>query len=392
MNILFKKLTFLKKSAAFLVGGMLTVSPVLAQPPVPDTMANPLAQVLIIIIAVLAVAIGILANVVNGAASVFRQKMRKDREAAVNDGNLPKFLLVLFFLVGGSAFIPVIAQGVSTVAPAVDSSINGLTPFVFYLLITVIGVEIIIMLALIYQLKFLMGLEKVRVVKLEKEAPAFSQKLQVWWEKINASKSIEQEADIDLKHDYDGIRELDNAVPPWWRWAFIFTIVFGLGYLWRYHVAKSAPLQKEEFVIAMQKAETEKAEYLKNAGEKVDENTVAMLDGNAIAAGKSLFTQNCIACHGPDGQGGPVGPNLSDEYWLHGGKISEIFKSIKYGWQEKGMRSWKEDFSPLQMAQLSSFVTSLKGVKLPNPREPQGDLYVEVADSSSMAVKEITAK
>ncbi len=392
MNIFFKKPVLHKKNIILLLAGILFVSPVLAQPPAPDTMSNPLAQVLVIIIAVLAVAIGILANVVNGAASVFREKMRKEREAGSNEGSLPKALLILFFLIGGGSFFPVMAQAVNAVAPAADDTINGLTPFVFYLLITVIGVEIIIMLALIYQLKFLMGLEKARVIKLEKEEPSFSQKLQVWWEKINASKSMEQEADIDLNHDYDGIRELDNTVPPWWRWAFIFTIVFGLGYLWRYHVAKSAPLQKEEFVIAMQKAEKEKEEYLKIAGDKVDESTVAMLDANGVAAGKSLFSQNCIACHGPDGQGGAVGPNLSDEYWIHGGKLSDIFKSIKYGWQEKGMRSWKEDFSPVQMAQLTSFVKSLKGSKLLNPREPQGELYVEVPDSSNLAVKQITAK
>jgi cytochrome c oxidase cbb3-type subunit III len=392
MNNFFKKSVLHKKNIILLLAGILFVSPVLAQPPVPDTMANPLAQVLVIIIAVLAVAIGILANVVNGAASVFREKMKKERETSGNAGNLPKAILVFIFLIGSGFLLPVTAQTVSAVAPAGDTTINGLTPFVFYLLITVIGVEIIIMLALIYQLKFLMGLEKVRVIKLEKDEPSFSQKVQVWWEKINASKSIEQEADIDLQHDYDGIRELDNKVPPWWRWAFIFTIVFGLGYLWRYHVAKSAPLQKEEFVMAMQEAEKEKEEYLKIAGDKVDESTVAMLDANGVAAGKSLFSQNCIACHGPDGQGGAVGPNLSDEYWIHGGKLNDIFKSIKYGWQEKGMRSWKEDFSPVQMAQLSSFIMNLKGVKLPNPREPQGELYIEVADSSTSAVKENIVK
>ena len=108
-----------------------------------------------------------------------------------------------------------------------------------------------------------------------------------------------------------------------------------------------------------------------------------------IAAGHSLFKQNCIACHGTEGQGAAVGPNLSDEYWIHGGTINNIFKSIKYGWQEKGMRSWKDDFSPVQMAQLSSYVKSLKGLKLPNPREPQGELFIEDVkpDSTSKATK-----
>ncbi|MES2774809.1 MAG: cbb3-type cytochrome c oxidase N-terminal domain-containing protein [Bacteroidota bacterium] len=395
MNILFRKYHFLRKTLLLLVTSLLSL-PALAQPPVRDTLNNPLAQVLVIIIGVLAVAIGILANVVNGAASVFREKMRKEKAEASAAASIPKVLSLLILGALCIAGSPAMAQQATTsAAPVINASVNGLTPFSFYLLVTVIGVEILIMLALTYQLKFLMGLEKVRVAKPEAEAgPAFSEKLQAFWDKLNQSKSMEQEADIDLNHDYDGIRELDNKVPPWWRWVFIFTIVFGAAYLWRYHVGKTAPLQNEEFTIDMARAELEKAAYLKMAGSKVDESTIVMLDENGVLSGKAIFSQNCIACHGPEGQGGTVGPNLADDYWIHGGKISDVFKTIKYGWQEKGMRSWKDDFNPEQMAQLSSFVKSLKGAKLPNPKEPQGELFVEMAgiDSSKIAISESPEK
>jgi len=165
--------------------------------------------------------------------------------------------------------------------------------------------------------------------------------------------------------------------------GFIFFIVFGMGYLWRYHVAKSAPLQIEEFTIAMEKAEEEKAAYLAKSANLVDETTVKMMDEAGVASGKSLFTQNCVACHGPEGQGAAVGPNLSDTYWLHGGSVQDVFKSIKYGWPDKGMRSWKDDLSPMQMAQLASFVRSLQGSNPANPKEAQGELYAESADAKT---------
>ena len=122
----------------------------------------------------------------------------------------------------------------------------------------------------------------------------------------------------------------------------------------------------------MKEAEEAKAAYLAKSANNVDENSVTMLDAGAIASSKELFSANCIACHGTAGEGNTVGPNLTDNYWIHGGDIKDVFKSIKYGWVEKGMRSWKDDFSPMQMAQLASFVKSLKGTNPPNAKAPQG--------------------
>ena len=126
-------------------------------------------------------------------------------------------------------------------------------------------------------------------------------------------------------------------------------------------------------------------------GNNIDENTVVLLSGVDIDAGKGLYVANCSACHGDKGQGG-VGPNFADEYWIHGGSISDVFKSIKYGWVDKGMKPWKDDFSPKQIAQLTSYVESFKGTNPPNPKDKQGDLYVEkstnsvVVDSTKMEI------
>ncbi len=354
-------------------------SPVFAQgPPQPTALENPLAQVLLILMVLLALAIGILANVVNSAASVFREKMRDERKAAKSTSQpLSAILLTI-----GAMLLSVTGMAQDTAAaPVVNDSINGLSPMTFYAMIAVIALEIIVMIAMVYMLKWLMGIEKKRIAVVAVEEVPFGVKVNSWWNKLNKSISIEREKDIDLNHDYDGIRELDNSIPPWWLFGFVFFIVFGFGYLYRYHVAKSAPLQLEELQIAMEKAEVEKQAYLKLTASNVDESSVQSLDADGITAGKALFTQNCIACHGQEGGGNAVGPNLTDTYWLHGGDIKDVFKTIKYGWPDKGMRSWKEDFSPMQIAQLASFVKSLHGTNPANGKEPQGELYNEAGDA-----------
>ena len=138
--------------------------------------------------------------------------------------------------------------------------------------------------------------------------------------------------------------------------------------------------------MAMQEAEEQRAVYLAKAKNNVDENTVTQLmDASDLDAGKKIFTTMCAACHAADG-GGTVGPNLTDDYWLHGGGIKNVFKTITYGWPDKGMKSWKDDYSALQIQQIASYVLSLHGTKPATPKEPQGTLYKEsdapAADSS----------
>jgi cytochrome c oxidase cbb3-type subunit 3 len=191
---------------------------------------------------------------------------------------------------------------------------------------------------------------------------------------------LEKEADMLLDHNYDGIKELDNALPPWWKYGFYITIVVAVFYFLKFEVWHTGMNPTEEYNTEMTIAKTETDAYLASAKENVDENTVTDLDAAGNVAGKAIFAKTCVPCHLAEGQG-LVGPNLTDEYWIHGGSIKDIFKTIKYGFPDKGMQSWQTTYSPVEMQQLSSYIRSLRGTNPPNPKAPQGDLYKEVAVS-----------
>jgi cytochrome c oxidase cbb3-type subunit III len=185
----------------------------------------------------------------------------------------------------------------------------------------------------------------------------------------------DKEQDIDLGHEYDGIRELDNSLPPWWLWLFYGTIIWSAVYLWYYHVSDKGASQEQEYIAAMEMGEAEKAKYLATQANSVDEKTVTILtDAAAIAEGKEIYTANCLVCHGANGEG-TVGPNFTDKYWLHGGSINDVFKTIKYGVPEKGMISWQAQLRPAAMQKVASYILSLQGTNPPNAKAPQGDLY-----------------
>lgn len=359
---------------------MLTLLNADAQPKEPSTLSNPLAQVLVALMIMLAIAIAILGSVVNSAAALFREKMRKERmESAAKAAVQP---LMALAMVAGALLMSMagLAQDAEAMeaAPKAAANINGLTPLTFYLMISVIAVEIGILIALVYQLKFLVGIEaKTSAALATAHEKVAAKPKKSWWWRLNNANNPEEEEAIDLSHDYDGISELDNKLPPWWIAAFAITILFSVVYMYRYHVSGSAPLQEEELQIALARAEVEKKAYLAKSANNVDESTVVMLDAGGIAKGKAIFDQNCQACHGAAGEGNMVGPNLTDDYWLHGGSLSDIFKTVKYGWPDKGMQSWKEQLSPIQIAQVTSYIKSLVGTNPPNAKEPQGELYKE---------------
>ena len=198
---------------------------------------------------------------------------------------------------------------------------------------------------------------------------------------LNDAVPIEDESSIDLGHDYDGIRELDNSLPPWWLGLFYATIIISVVYMFYYHVLEKGPLQAEEYEIAMQEAEAQKHVKTKTTATTteavLDETTVVVLtDAAAIEKGKALFVQNCVACHGSMGEGNAIGPNLVDEYWIHGGGVNNIFKTIKYGVPAKGMLPWQTQLKPAQIQQVTSYIMSLEGTNPPNAKEAQGDKWV----------------
>lgn len=192
------------------------------------------------------------------------------------------------------------------------------------------------------------------------------------WTKLMGLKPISEEKSIMMDHDFDGIVELDNPTPAWFMGLFYATIIFAVVYLLNYHVFEWSPLQDEEYAIEMKAAEVNKVAVLAKSHETIDENSVkASTDAGIIAAGKAVYTQNCIACHGALGEG-TVGPNLTDDSWIHGGTVNAIFKTIKYGVPEKGMIAWEKTLTPKQTSDLSNFILSLQGTNPPNPKAPQG--------------------
>ena len=200
--------------------------------------------------------------------------------------------------------------------------------------------------------------------------------------KVNDAAPLEREEEVMTTHEYDGIYELDNNLPPWWKALFYATIAFGIVYLLYYHVLDAGAFQKEEYEQEMAQAKVEIDAYLATAGTSIDETNVTLVDDVArINAAQELFTQNCAACHGMAGEGG-VGPNLTDVYWIHGGDVKDIFKIIKNGVPEKGMIPWKAQLTPMQMQDLASFIITLEGTEPPNGKEPQGEPYERESEVS----------
>lgn len=199
----------------------------------------------------------------------------------------------------------------------------------------------------------------------------------------------DKEQDIELDHEYDGIRELDNSLPPWWLWLFYGTIIWAAAYMYHYHISDSGVNQEQEYIAAMEMGEQEKAKYLASQANEIDEKNVTVISDEAgLSEGKDIYVASCLVCHGANGEGG-VGPNFTDKYWIHGGSVSNLFTTIKYGVPEKGMISWQSQLRPGAIQKVASYILSLQGSNPPNQKEPQGELY-DTAASGSAPVSDTT--
>ncbi|WP_248282168.1 cbb3-type cytochrome c oxidase N-terminal domain-containing protein [Mucilaginibacter robiniae] len=220
-------------------------------------------------------------------------------------------------------------------------------------------------------------------LELKPAKPAKPTKAEVF-NKLLSLKPLSEEKSILIEHDYDGIQELDNPTPAWFMYLFYATIVFAVAYLFTYHVLGIGQLQYDEYKTEMAVAAKEKAVYLAKAANRVDENTVKVSTEPAmLASGQAIFKQNCVPCHGDHGQG-VVGPNLTDDYWLHGGKINDVFKTIKYGITTKGMPTWEKQLSPGQIADVANYIKSLHGTNPAGAKEPQGTKEEEGAANATL--------
>ncbi|WP_435254421.1 cbb3-type cytochrome c oxidase N-terminal domain-containing protein [Tenacibaculum sp. A30] len=226
-------------------------------------------------------------------------------------------------------------------------------------------------------------MEKDGVKPEEVDNWAWAKKLISKW---TEAKAIEQEDEIILDHNYDGIKELDNNLPPWWLYMFYATIIFAAVYLVRYHVL-GADNQEMEYAQAVAEAKRELAAFKSNSKEAIiDAETATVLTSDAdLSRGKAVFNLNCAACHMADGGGG-IGPNLTDEYWILGGGMKNIFNTVANGGRDgKGMVAWNKTLKPKDIQKVASYIISLQGTTPAKPKEPQGELYKEEGQASTVA-------
>lgn len=344
---------------------------------------NQLAILLVVMTLILAFVIWGLGQVL---VVLSRQVMEKQKQSGA--GKALSAILVLLLV---SQF-----ASAQTTAPAAVKELpnyGGLSSTTFYFFVIVIVTEV---LAILF-LAFVIRRVYTELVPAQ-EAAAKNSPLKEWWSNLDKkifTKAIpvEREADYLLDHNYDGIQELDNALPPWWKYGFYVTVVVAVIYIFNFHVMGNGKNPSQEYVDEMNKAKVELEIYEANNKDKVDEKNVPMADAAGLATAKEYFIAKCKVCHGEKGEG-LVGPNLTDDYWLHKGSLNDIYNTIKVGYADKGMQSWANDFSPKQISFLASYVKSLHGTNPPNPKAPQGELYVEtkagVAAADSAAAK--TAK
>jgi cytochrome c oxidase cbb3-type subunit III len=182
-----------------------------------------------------------------------------------------------------------------------------------------------------------------------------------------------------LDHEYDGIRELDNLLPRWWVWLFYLTTIFAVLYMVYYHV-----LDKGNLMAAEYQAEMKAGEVIKAATMGKFEAGIPALqpskDPAVIESGRQTFVTLCAPCHRPDG-GGLVGPNLCDNYWIHGSNFADNVTTIWNGVPAKGMVTWKNTLKPDQIYAAASYIYTLRGTNPKNPKPPENQAPVKTGPS-----------
>jgi cytochrome c oxidase cbb3-type subunit 3 len=334
------------------------------------------AEILMIIVALL------LAFVIWGLGQVLQALGKQALDKTKKDNNAQPIVMLLAFLF---LSVSLDAQDLNTIETVkAVPNYGGMNSTGFWVLAATIFIELVVIawfLFLTRRLQAELIPQKAKTVRLKN-----------FWSKLDKTLltkavAVEKEADILLEHDYDGIQELDNSLPPWWKYGFILTIIAAFVYMINFHVlgGKNPTEEYQEEIVMAQQA---KEEYEAHNIDKVDESNLKMPDANGIASGKEIFTTTCWPCHGKVGEGG-AGPNLTDDYWLHSGSLTDIYKSIKHGYPDKGMQAWEKNFSPKEINGLAGYIKSLKGTNPPNAKAPQGDIFNEASqiDSTSNSGK-----
>lgn len=289
---------------------------------------------------------------------------------------MKKLIFLPFTMLTGSALFAQAATSPASTSVWDDPTIKLYVIIGFFAVIAVlILITAFALLRVINILTRQAGEERAKKLGIEyRPEPSFWQNL---WQKSNEFVPAEQEQELLMAgHSYDGIQELDNHLPPWWKGLFYVTIVFAVVYLFVFHVFNSLPLSIGEYEneVAIAKEQLSKSQAA-TPTVAIDENNVGVVtDATALAEGKQVFLNTCASCHRKDA-GGDIGPNLTDEYWIHGGTLNDIFKTIKHGAPGTNMIAWEGAISPEKMKNVANYVLSLQGSNPVSPKKPQGNLF-----------------
>ena len=192
-----------------------------------------------------------------------------------------------------------------------------------------------------------------------------------------ANETDNREDAVIQGHNYDGIQEYDNPMPGWWLWILYASIIFAPIYIIGLHFSDVIPSYEEDLAASQEElAQVREAFREANPVFVASDSTLAPYLGNAAAidAGAEIYATNCSACHGQAGEG-LIGPNLTDEYWIHGGSPTDIFEVITEGVVEKGMVAWGPILTPQQRAELVAYIESLEGTDPAGAKAPEGEPY-----------------
>ncbi|MFT3924172.1 MAG: cbb3-type cytochrome c oxidase N-terminal domain-containing protein [Myxococcales bacterium] len=176
----------------------------------------------------------------------------------------------------------------------------------------------------------------------------------------------------EILHEYDGIEEADNQLPTWWLWTLFAAVAFSIGYWFYYEAFKAGPGLAEAYY------QERALQAEKNGSDPTDGELLAQLGTPSLRLGQGIFESNCVACHEAQGQG-KIGPNLTDNAWLHGGTPAEIYRTIRDGVSAKGMPAWGPALGRAGVIQATTFVLSLRDKNLPG-KAPEGQALGARAD------------
>ncbi len=300
--------------------------------------------------------------------------------------------IIILFISGSLLSITAKAQEATAAAEEVIEAApnyGGLSASNFYSFCVVIGLEVVVIFVMMFFINRIKSeLNPVVATKKSFDWGALFNKLDK--KLFTKAVAVEKEQDIMLEHEYDGIRELDNSLPPWWKYGFIITIIVAGIYLMHFHVLGTGKNPTQEYEAELAQAKIEMDAYAALSKDKIDENNIQMSDAAGIAEGNEIYQQMCWACHGKLGEGG-AGPNLTDKNWIHQGSLNAIYASIKHGYPEKGMQAWEKQYSPKQINNLVSYIKTLQGTNPPNPKPAEGDVWEEDSAPEAAAAMDSTA-